>query len=105
VTGDSIYISDYNTGNIRIISGLNLTGIQDININKGNLLTFPNPTFDMVNIKTDLLNIQVDVYSIDGKLLMQVNKKSFSIESLENGLYLLKITSDKNAYTGKVLKL
>lgn len=54
---------------------------------------FPNPATDIVNIKTNLKDYMVSVYSqIGQKLIEKHNPVSLNVYELQTGIYLIKIT-------------
>lgn len=63
------------------------------------VIVFPNPSTDRVKI-TALVNC-INIYDASGKKVMETNKSSFSVETLNNGLYLLEITTEKG---NKIMK-
>lgn len=66
---------------------------------------YPNPTTGNINIelKDDLE--KVDIYDINGKLVLKKTTNEFNIEKLSHGVYFLKITSKTNrTYFYKVIK-
>lgn len=75
-----------------------------------NISYYPNPTSGELNIKfgSTVKDAQVNVRSIDGKLLKTVslNHTDMAAISLENqpGLYLIQVTADGQSSTFKVIK-
>jgi len=72
----------------------------------GNLQVFPNPTTSEIYIKSDSQIIKVEIYSIIGELLVIENnfKEKMSVSDLSNGIYLLKVYTDKGLSVGKFAK-
>ncbi len=69
---------------------------------------FPNPSSDVVNISTEITLDQIDVISINGQVLQQIKNPTFenntySISNLPKGFYFLKLSSQSNSVTKKVL--
>jgi endoglucanase Acf2 len=67
---------------------------------------FPNPTKDIFSIESKQVNVsKVEIYSILGKKLKEYNTSitTFDIEDLSNGLYMVKIYSEKGMSTIKKL--
>jgi hypothetical protein len=92
-----------------------VTGIPELlDINRMNFKLYPNPVSDILYIQKEKNvpeNTSIELFSMDGKLILQ---KNFKVESdieeinfagLENGIYLLEIFSRKNKfkYTYKVV--
>lgn len=70
---------------------------------------FPNPSNDILNIKSDKTITQVEIFNLNGKLVKKVitedKELSISISKFPNGLYLVKINLDNsNTWTGKLIK-
>lgn len=67
------------------------------------VLIFPNPTSSMVYIKTTVDVVQLDVYDLHGKLLLEKRSSlgSLSVESLSDGVYLMKVTTSTGEFTIK----
>lgn len=56
----------------------------------------PNPVQDVLNIKSDEVNLRYTVFNLNGQTLIQDNlngRTSISIEQLDNGMYLLQLSS------------
>lgn len=53
---------------------------------------YPNPASDILNIELDSDIKNIEVYSLQGQLVMQSTLKSFSVNSLHRGVYFVKIT-------------
>jgi endonuclease I len=56
----------------------------------------PNPASSVLTVNTDEQNIDYTVFNLNGQTLMQNNldvQRTISIEQLENGMYLLQLTS------------
>jgi hypothetical protein len=70
------------------------------------------PEFEKVNIYTDDTNLyiknvdnvrKIAVYDIQGALMLKSDlKEKINIESLSKGIYLVKVSSDKNSHTVKI---
>jgi len=56
-----------------------------------NLVVYPNPTTEILQIQTSEIVKQVSLYSIDGKLLMQSEQPTISLHGLQDGLYLVRV--------------
>ena len=71
-----------------------------------NILIYPNPISDIINIKVQngLKVNKVKIISILGKTIMEQSKNRFNISRLSKGIYLIKIITDKGIVTRKVIK-
>ncbi|WP_420574243.1 DUF7619 domain-containing protein [Kordia sp.] len=71
---------------------------------------FPKPTSDMLFITGENAIKTIDVFDLQGKLIL--SKKlignqidtNISVKTLSKGLYILKVTSDKGVFTDKIIK-
>ena len=63
---------------------------------------YPNPTTSKVNISIPVE--KVTIYNITGKKVFETNKSTFHIETLQNGIYVLQIQSEKGTATRKLIK-
>jgi len=77
-------------------------------INNSLLEIYPNPAHNHIYIKGISINSVISVYSITGKLLKIIPTTSaelvINISDLENGVYLLKLSTEKETYFEKVIK-
>ena len=75
---------------------------EDFTLSK-QILIYPNPTSSMVYIKTTVDVVQLDVYDLHGKLLLEKRNSldSLSVESLSDGVYLMKIITSTGEFTIK----
>lgn len=66
---------------------------------------FPNPTTDHVYIHSDEEVLFVEVYNVAGRLINQVKKNDvLSLTKEFNGIYILKIYTEKGIFIEKVIK-
>jgi hypothetical protein len=72
--------------------------------NKTQLLIYPNPTSDIIHIKSETLIEKVDIFSIDGKKIRTESTSILNISDLNSGRYLLYIYTTNGRYTENVLK-
>ena len=72
---------------------------------------FPNPTLDVINIRTENQSIlSIELIDINGKILISEstpnsNLYQLSLENLEQGMYVLKIISWNGIASKKIVKL
>jgi glucose/arabinose dehydrogenase len=105
ITGE-LYIVNY-SGQISKIQGeiLSVDSIDTISVNM-----YPNPANDKVTIRLDEGSIaNISVMDLKGSVLyseenIQAMSKAINIESLPQGIYLVKITSEKGVSVKKLLK-
>lgn len=97
--------------NLKTVNGNGNVGLEEFSLNQSNersVLIYPNPTTDIINLKSTE-NIE-DLYLIDisGKLILseQVQNKVHQINmgNLPSGIYFLKIKTDTKIETQKIVK-
>lgn len=70
---------------------------------------FPNPSNDQkINIETEAEIETIQLITINGQLMMEVKnptrvQNSYTVENIPNGFYFVKITSESNTITKKVI--
>lgn len=75
----------------------------------GNAISiYPNPSSSDVNISSTVSLEEIDIITINGQILQQIKKPAFennnyTISNLPKGFYFLKLSSDTNSITKKVL--
>jgi uncharacterized repeat protein (TIGR01451 family) len=69
---------------------------------------YPNPTKDKVNVSGDFTLQSVQLYDVQGRLLQTQlandNQTIIDISVHSNGVYFIKVTSDKGIKVGKIVK-
>ncbi len=96
---DSTFVHPYTESSIRDIPLINEKGI----------IVYPNPTKGDVNITTQGEKINsFSLYNINGQLLLKSEKLKTKMEKLNlsnfsKGVYMIKIITDKNVYSKKVI--
>jgi len=74
-------------------------------IKKLELSIYPNPTTNILNIKTQDKVVDVSVYDISGKLVnIKASNGKVNVNSLPKGNYILKVVTDKAVYQQKFIK-
>ncbi|MGU3376443.1 T9SS type A sorting domain-containing protein [Chryseobacterium sp. M5A1_1a] len=76
-------------------------------INKKQVIIYPNPVKDIINISGASVISDVEIFDISGRKvfeLKKVNGSQINIKHLEKGTYLLKGIVDKQVYTLKMIK-
>lgn len=69
---------------------------------------YPNPSSSDINISTNVVLDQIEIITINGQLVQQIKKPSFennsyTITNLPKGFYFVKLSSETNSITKKVL--
>jgi len=104
----NVYMAKYN--DISFVHPYGI-GIESISTNKGeNLLIYPNPTKDIVNIesKGEIIN-SYTLYNIGGQTIiksekLKVKSEKLDLSNLPKGVYIIKVRTEKNVYSHKVIK-
>ncbi len=69
---------------------------------------YPNPVSSTLNLEADKIINQIEIFSVTGRrvMLIQPNSliKEVNLESMANGIYLMKITIENQTKTFKILK-
>jgi len=95
-----------------IITNFANTTFQELSVPEKNLnqaiKIYPNPTNDVVNIKADSTIRSIQVYDVQGRILiskiLSEENASVDLSSYSSGIYYLKINSDNGAKTEKLIK-
>lgn len=110
---DTMYITDFGTKNLRIISGINLATSDFDTINA--LRLYPNPSQNEIHIDAPFLidnDYSLVVTNILGEQVYSATKKSvteplrprISVQNWNTGIYFLKIQSGSHMTTKKFIK-
>ncbi len=77
------------------ISGLYLiksdNSLQASDNQKDDVLIYPNPTFDIVNVKTRLPLQEVQIYDSNGREILNSSENVLHLSNLAKGIYFLKV--------------
>lgn len=102
---DSISITNFNFPIQTSAGNCDLTvGVEEAEITEANLSVFPNPSSNILNVRISGKIKEILVFNNHGGLLKVENSSSFSIENLKEGVYFLKIQTEKNIYFHKFIK-
>lgn len=83
----------------------NLDG-NSINViqSNNNFILYPNPTTGILNIYTDNDQFTINVYNINGSMLLSKNsQKQIDLSKYSNGIYIVKIITESTAATKKII--
>ncbi len=83
----------------------NYLGVDDELLTEG-LKLYPNPVSDMLTVDSKLPLSKVEIYSILGQRVKEINSdfNSISINYLSSGIYMIKIYSEKGITSRKLIK-
>lgn len=78
---------------------------DDLSNIKNNISIYPNPTKDIVVVKSETPITKIELYDFSGKKIKESASKEMNISSLERGNYLVKITDKEgNTQTKNLIK-
>ena len=61
-----------------------------------NFIIYPNPTSSILNISSNEEIKLIEIYSLEGKLIFSTIENKIDISNLKSGLYVIKVTNNKN---------
>jgi serine protease AprX len=99
--------NDFGSGRIDALAAVNAVSYEGTyENNESHVNVFPNPSNDDFTITCDAMK-QIEVYSVDGKLIQEVwtEGNSYQLKGLKKGIYLLKITTDRCTWYQKAVRL
>jgi len=110
----NVYGGSFQDAVISKFCAANIVGMKEIagQDNSGDLLVYPNPAENYINIAGKNLkgDMTVTIYNISGQTILStnysINSKEISqkIANLATGLYIVKVTDTQNIYTSKFIK-
>ncbi len=82
----------------------NILSVSEINDSEFNV--YPNPAYDVLTINSKLPITKVEIYSILGQKVKEIDKSfnSIPLNSLDHGIYLLRIESENGFAVKKLIK-
>ncbi|HNQ61726.1 MAG TPA: T9SS type A sorting domain-containing protein [Bacteroidia bacterium] len=105
ITGDTLFISDYNSGRVRMISGMLSTGISEQHSRNSNIIIYPNPAKDFIYISSDQQIDKVYIYDLAGNMQVISDKSHINIEKLISAEYLVKVLLKDKSEVRRILVL
>lgn len=87
LTGDSLFISDYGTGKIRIIDFSDMAGLQEHARSQVEL--YPNPCSSQITLVASQKPENIRIYTTSGALLLETQSESIDLKTLAAGTYIL----------------
>ena len=109
-SGQTMYVTDFGTKNLRIISDVAVLGIGKPATRGFEVAVYPNPTSDSLQVDLDnqLGSTQIRLYDAMGKEVMcaELDNQQNVLElgALQNGTYLLELINQGVRRTQKVIK-
>ena len=78
---------------------------DDLSNIKNNISIYPNPSKDVVFVKSETAITKIELYDFSGKKIKESASKEMNISSLKKGNYLIKITDKEgNTQTKSLIK-
>jgi endonuclease/exonuclease/phosphatase family metal-dependent hydrolase len=80
--------------------------LQDLSFAADQVIVYPNPAADVINIGGDQVFDQIRLYSQDGKLLLEeaLSTNRIDISNLKAGVYILTLSYQKQLIRKKIIK-
>ena len=105
VSGKSNSKSSTEIKSNRLLINNGTASVDDFN-NLNQLVVFPNPSNDMLNIKLSegITLYKVKIYNTLGQIILETQDLKFSIENLASSTYLMKIFTSKGLTTRNFIK-
>lgn len=84
------------------------TEINAISTQTKNIKVYPNPAIGEINISSNKPILQLEIYSLTGKLMYQSisrvgTLKRINVEHFQSGIYLVQVLQEKNKSTKKII--
>jgi hypothetical protein len=93
----------YEASPMRLNQAATISEIRDFHMS-----VYPNPANDFINVNSESPIHQVDIVNADGTLVERIKTNEMNVqiplESLENGIYFLKVCSNDEIYTERFIK-
>jgi len=98
------YIASVDLGLLGFELNLDVLSNNEVPAEKAKVLIYPNPVADIVHIDSKDLRSAV-LYDMNGKKILESNKKEINVSQLPKGVYVLRIvTSDNSMVSKKIIK-
>ncbi|MDP2336028.1 MAG: alpha-amylase family glycosyl hydrolase [Bacteroidota bacterium] len=119
-SGNELSVTDLNSnlllkaGEFLLYSDQKLPAFKDLatkissNLTNPEIRIFPNPAYDNLSIESNERIQTVEIYSIEGKLVLQSlpSTKNFNLQlnKIKPGIYILRVETSSQLFTQKVVK-
>ena len=111
VSGDAQIYFDFNSPiitNMVSTEFVDNLGMNNVNSKKSQVVIYPNPTNNILNLKSndDVVLEEVSIYDLRGKKLLSINKNlnQLNLENLNSGIYILNIKTDQSFINKQLIK-
>jgi len=101
-----VYFNTIDLGPVKYRFQLEDETVNVEDINRNDLLIYPNPTNDIVYVNRSVVMQSIRVYDLTGKKVIEIsNNNTIDLNELSEGVYLLQATSrDGHVMTSKIVK-
>lgn len=81
-------------------------GVNNVSFEAKEMTVYPNPFSNHINILMDVYDGDYAIYAITGQLMKQgqLSSQKISLEDLEKGIFILKVTSGGNTFRHRIIK-
>ncbi|MDD3859726.1 MAG: T9SS type A sorting domain-containing protein, partial [Bacteroidales bacterium] len=76
---------------------------NDSKSNTNEIKIFPNPTKGQFSIFAEDI-VSIEIFNLQGKLIYRGKEKEIDLSSVPAGIYFIKVTTDKQTTTRKLIK-
>jgi hypothetical protein len=73
-------------------------------IEPSHLEVFPNPSVDMIQVRSSELIIKVDCYDLNGRLILTTDKRELDVSQLASGMYVLHVHQPSRVEAKRFIK-
>lgn len=100
------YLLDNNNSNFYIDNVVikNLENLSTDDLNKKEIKIYPNPVQDVLSIQTNDKINSVEIFDLTGKSILKSSDKNINTQSLSKGIYIVKIKTDNQEISQKIIK-
>ncbi len=82
-----------------------ILAVNDVKANDGQISVYPNPTSDILNIRSKDKVKQVSVYDLSGKRFeIKLDRNSADVSALQSGVYMIVVETDGGKIAEKFIK-
>ena len=78
--------------------------VEESQLSENTIHVYPNPTLDIINVKTSQQVYKMEVYNLLGKLVLTTTSKTINLWQFDSGVYLLKIVTNKGNLVKRIIK-
>jgi hypothetical protein len=108
----TVVVPQYAVGNLNRLSwSFSTPGYDDgaatrEELDENTLVVYPNPTSDVINIVSPNAVKRIEIFNLQGQLVKLIERAEaqVSVETLPQGAYVLKVTTDKGTVSKRIVK-